>query len=305
MDEPQLDLARRRRPGRRAARRGGAPRATALFCDIDGTVSPIVSDPYRAVVPEPFRAALAALAPRLGLLAFVTGRDVRQAAAMVGLEGAAYVGLHGFDRMAPDGTVTRDPAAQPYVEAVQRMARRVRGLDAARLGLVVENKGPMLDLHYRQAADPAGHPGRARGRGAAAGARPWSRGGDGPLPGRAATARGGRQGHRGDGPSARRRRRWRRRRRDRRQRCEGAAPSRRPSSWATTSPTAPASPPSTEWARADSGDRRHSRRRAALAVAALTDETPRQVKDGADVWVAATPGDLRRARTALLEATRS
>ena len=91
----------------------GEPRATALFCDIDGTISPIVDDPYRAVVPESFRAALAALAPRLGLLAFVTGRDVRRAAAMVGIDGAAYVGLHGFDLMAPDGTVARDPSAEP------------------------------------------------------------------------------------------------------------------------------------------------------------------------------------------------
>jgi len=131
------------------------PRATALFCDIDGTISPIVSDPYRAVVPARFRAALAALAPRLGLLAVVTGRDVRQGASMVGVHGATYVGLHGFDVMAPDGTVSRDPSAAPYVERVQSMAARVAGLDAAGLGLVVENKGPMLDLHYRQAADPA------------------------------------------------------------------------------------------------------------------------------------------------------
>jgi trehalose 6-phosphate phosphatase len=140
-----------------AAARAAArePRATALFCDIDGTVSPIVSDPYAAVVPQAFRAILAALAPRLGLLAFVTGRDVRQAAAMVGVGDALYVGLHGFDVLAPDGAVSRDPAAEPYVDRVQAMARRVSTLDAEGLGLVVENKGPMLDLHYRRAPDPA------------------------------------------------------------------------------------------------------------------------------------------------------
>ena len=41
-----------------------------------------------------------------------------------------------------------------------------------------------------------------------------------------------------------------------------------------------------EWARASAA----GERRLALAVAALTDETPRQVRDDADVWVAATPG---------------
>ena len=96
------------------------PRATALFCDIDGTVSPIVADPYEAVVPDRVPRDLAALAPRLGLLAFVTGRDVRQAAAMVGVDGAAYVGLHGFDVLTPDGT--RGP--RPRGRALRRRASR-------------------------------------------------------------------------------------------------------------------------------------------------------------------------------------
>jgi trehalose 6-phosphate phosphatase len=278
-----------------------APQATALFCDIDGTISPIVPDPYRAVVPAPFRAALATLAPRLGLLAFVTGRDVRQAAAMVGLEGAAYVGLHGFDRMAPDGAVTRDPAAQPYVEAVQRMARRVRGLDAARLGLVVENKGPMLDLHYRQATDPQAtlaeleaevlRPARDLGLAVATGhflveLRPpvavdkgtavmsllrAGAGGDGAAPFRTAIFVG-----------------------DDLTDCTGFAAVH---GWARAG--AGAAPPARGAAGAGTvadeggadGDRAAPPlRRAALAVAALTEETPSQVKDGADVWVAATPG---------------
>jgi trehalose 6-phosphate phosphatase len=243
------------------------------------------------VVPEPFRAALAALAPRLGLLAFVTGRDVRQAAAMVGLTGAAYVGLHGFDRMAPDGAVTRDPAAQPYVDAVQRMARRVRGLDAARLGLVVENKGPMLDLHYRQAADPAAtlavleaevlRPARDLGLAVATGhflveLRPpvaidkgtavltLLRSGDGAATLRTALFLG-----------------------DDLTDCTGFAAVH-------------------EWARAgaEAASGAGSPPRTALAVAALTDETTPQVKDDADVWVAATPG-IYEVLTELLKATRA
>ncbi len=262
------------------------PRATALFCDVDGTVSPIVSDPYAAVVPETFRAALAALAPRLGLLAFVTGRDVRQAAAMVGVPGARYVGLHGFDLMGPDGTVIRDPSAEQYVERVQAMARRVRMLDAESLGLVVENKGPMLDLHYRQAPDPAAtlrlleaeilDPARQSGLAVATGhflveLRPPE-----PVSKGTATLRllaaGGPDGRPfetaiflGDDLTD----------------CTGfAAVHEWDDGDVDGAATAPAVP------------------RTALAVAALTDETPEQVKDDADVWVAATPGVyevLRRA----------
>lgn len=256
------------------------PRATALFCDVDGTVSPIVADPYAAVVPAAFRATLAALVPRLALLAFVTGRDVRQARAMVDVDGAAYVGLHGFDVLSADGTIARDPSAEPYIDAVQLMAGRLGELDAARLGLVVENKGPVLDLHYRRASDPAATlavleerilaPARELGLAVTTGHRlvelrppePVDKG-TAVLSLLAGTESSGRPVgvalFLGDDLTD----------------CHGFGAVH-------------------DWARAREGRR-------GLAVAALTDETPPQVRDEADVWVAATPGIaevLRRLRRA-------
>ena len=110
------------------------PHATALFCDIDGTISPIVADPYAATVPAAFRTVLANLAPRLGLLAFVTGRELLQGRAMVGVADAAYVGLHGLEVAEPGGEAHRAAAAEPYVAAVQEMrpARRPAGRSPAR-----------------------------------------------------------------------------------------------------------------------------------------------------------------------------
>jgi len=260
-----------------------APRATALFCDIDGTISPIVGDPYEAVVPDAFRAALATLAPRLGLLAFVTGRDVRQAQAMVGVEGATYVGLHGFDVLAADGTIVRDPSAAPYVEAVQRMARRVRALDADRLGLVVENKGPMLDLHYRKAADPAATlaeleteilaPARDLGLAVATGhflveLRPPE-----PVDKGSAVLRLLQEG------------------------AEGGAPLRTAAFLGDDLTDRHGFEAVHDWAAADPA-------RTALAVAALTAETPAAVTEEADVWVAATPG-IASVLERLVEATGS
>jgi trehalose 6-phosphate phosphatase len=127
------------------------PATTALFCDIDGTISPIVADPYAAVVPDEFRAALAKLAPRLGLLAFVTGRDVCRGRDMVGIQKATYVGTHGLETLLPDGAARTDPAAEPYVDDVQVIVRRAEALDAERLGLVLENKRTVLAVHYRRA----------------------------------------------------------------------------------------------------------------------------------------------------------
>jgi trehalose 6-phosphate phosphatase len=256
------------------------PRATALFSDVDGTVSPIVADPYAAIVPEEFRATLAALAPRLGLTAFVTGRDVRQGAGMVGVPGAWYVGLHGFDVLAPDGSLTRDPAADRWQDEVQAMVRRARMLDAESLGLVLEDKGPMLDLHYRRAPDPAAtldvlerevlRPARLRGLGIATGhfvveVRPPE-----PVSKGTATARllaGGAFATAvflGDDLTD----------------CTGFAAVRR-------------------WA--DEGAAAGQPRRA-FTVAAITGETPDEVREGGDVWVDATPGVLHVLRR-LLQAT--
>jgi trehalose 6-phosphate phosphatase len=257
------------------------PRASALFCDIDGTISPIVSDPYAAVVPQAFRATLAALAPRLGLLAFVTGRDVRHAAAMVGVGDAQYVGLHGFDVLTPDGTVNRDPAAAPYFDRVQTMAQRAATLDAESLGLVIEDKGPVLALHYRRASDPAAtlvvlereilQPARALGLALAGGhflveVRPpvaVSKG----TAARRLLDTGGRDGTQlrtalflGDDLTD----------------CTGFAAIH---AWAAEADD----PTRGRLGGVTSG-------RLALAVAALTDETPPQVRDEADVVVAATPG---------------
>ena len=282
------------------------PRATALFCDIDGTISPIVDDPYAAVVPDTFRTALTALAPRLGLLAFVTGRDVRQAAAMVGVAGASYVGLHGFDQMSPDGTVARDPAAEGYVDRVQTMARRVAALDAGRLGLVVENKGPMLDLHYRRAPDPAATvalleaeilgPARALGLAIATGhflveLRPPE-----PVSKGTAVRRLLRTGGRGEvalrtaifvGDDL--------------TDCTGFAAVHE---WAgEAQPVGEARSAARVRTHPVAADGDAPAGRVAVAVAALTDETPRQVADEADVVVAATPG-VYDVLTMLLEAVR-
>lgn len=242
------------------------PHATALFCDVDGTISPIVADPYEAIVPAEFRAALASLAPRLGLLAIVTGRDVATARRMVAVEGAAYAGLHGFQLLEPGGELRGAEGTQPYVGAVQELAAAAEeGVARRHPGIVVENKLTMVDVHYRKAADAEAArrdiettivtPARERGLAIATGhfvveVRP-------PLPLTKGTA------------------------------VAELLATRPHLSTAVvcgddlTDVTAFAAVRA--WAAVD-------RRRAGYAVAALTAETPPAVKAAADIWVAATPG---------------
>jgi trehalose 6-phosphate phosphatase len=133
-----------------------APRAGVLLCDIDGTVSPIVARPGDAKVPARFRDVLAGLTDRLGLVAFVTGRALADGRRMIPLEGAVYVGTHGLEIAERDGRVITEPQAERYVADVQRLAETIRtSLDCEALGIVLEDKRTMLAIHYRLAPDPA------------------------------------------------------------------------------------------------------------------------------------------------------
>jgi len=129
------------------------PAAAALFCDIDGTIAPLVPRPSDAVVPDRQRAALATLAPRLGLLCFVTGRAVLDGARLVRLKNAFYIGTHGLELMDPGGVVQTDPGADPYVPRAQAIVASLDPGELETLGIVLENKRSVLAAHYRLAED--------------------------------------------------------------------------------------------------------------------------------------------------------
>jgi trehalose 6-phosphate phosphatase len=130
------------------------PGASALLCDIDGTLAPIVPDPEDAAVPEDTRDVLRRLAGRYALVACVSGRRALEARWIVGVEELIYSGNHGLELLRPGAT---DPELDPGVAADARRARDFVGeLDAADVsaaGLRLESKGPIQALHWRGAAD--------------------------------------------------------------------------------------------------------------------------------------------------------
>lgn len=148
MSEPADDLA----SVVAAACRVLAPRPSGLFADIDGTLSPIVPVPDEAIVPAQTRAALAALAARLDLVAAVTGRAVEDARRMVGLDQIGYIGNHGIERW-QDGRVLIHPEAEPYAPRVGSTLRRLATLSPLP-GVLFEDKGATGTIHYRLAPAP-------------------------------------------------------------------------------------------------------------------------------------------------------
>lgn len=242
-----------------------APHAAALFCDIDGTISPIAPRPSEAGVSDSFRDLLARLVERIGLVAFVTGRLVEDGRRMIPLQGAVHVGAHGLETMAADGSVVEEPDAEPYVPIVHDLAEAAaRDLDCRALGIVIEDKRSVLALHYRLAPDPeaarvailtrVAAPATARGLTVASGhfvieLRPPLSYSKGTAVRRLLAA--------GDYTSAV---------------CCGDDLTDVTAFMAVR-----------EWGGSDA-------RRRTLAVAAITDETPQLVLDAADVLVRATPG---------------
>lgn len=123
-----------------------------LFCDVDGTLSPITPTPEEAIVPAATVAALERLGGRAALVAAVSGRPVREVRERLPLATLVIVGNHGFERWTRGETEI--PAdVRPYLESIDRLLAQVSdGLDLP--GVRIENKGPTATLHYRACADP-------------------------------------------------------------------------------------------------------------------------------------------------------
>ena len=131
-----------------------APHKAAIFCDIDGTLAPIVVRPEDARVPDATSRLLAAAGRRYALVACVTGRSVAEARRLVGVGSLAYVGVHGAETLAPRGTrPTLAPGLTRWEPRIRRFAASQdhRALRSARIRL--EDKGPIQAFHWRGAPD--------------------------------------------------------------------------------------------------------------------------------------------------------
>jgi trehalose 6-phosphate phosphatase len=139
------------------------PTVGAVLCDIDGTLAPIVDDPEAAVVPPEASAVLAELAGRYRLVACISGRRAEAARRMVGVEMLTYAGNHGLELLAPgDSTPHLAPELGHRGEAAAGFVARLDWGGLTRLGLRLEDKGPIQAIHWRGAPDEGTAGQRAR-----------------------------------------------------------------------------------------------------------------------------------------------
>ncbi|MEA2346582.1 MAG: trehalose 6-phosphate phosphatase [Thermoleophilaceae bacterium] len=131
------------------------PARAAVLFDIDGTIAPIVDKAEDAYVPPSTSSLLGQLARRYALVACVSGRSAAEARRMVGVGSILYVGMHGAERLGPGATQPQlRTELEPWTAKVREFTESVT--DGFRLlGIRIEDKGPIVALHWRRAPDEA------------------------------------------------------------------------------------------------------------------------------------------------------
>ncbi len=125
----------------------GRRRDIALFLDIDGTIAEIAPRPELAAVPNELRPILAVLSDALdGAVALVSGRTIADIDRMLPWANLAVAGTHGLERRRPGERV----ASAPADAGLRGVAAALRAFCDSRPGLILEDKGGAVALHYRQ-----------------------------------------------------------------------------------------------------------------------------------------------------------
>jgi trehalose 6-phosphate phosphatase len=130
------------------------PGSAALLLDVDGTLAPIVEDHDAARVPPETAAVLAKLAERYLLVACISGRHALDARRIVGLDQLVYAGNHGFELLLPGESQTSlDPRVSDSAGLAAEFTSQLDRDALGRLGIRLEDKGPIHAIHWRGASD--------------------------------------------------------------------------------------------------------------------------------------------------------
>ena len=81
----------------------------------------------------------------------ISGRPVTDVREMVGVEDMVYIGNHGLERWV-DGEVRYVEGVEEYMPRIEAVLNELKGLITIE-GVVLENKGPIASIHYRQCRD--------------------------------------------------------------------------------------------------------------------------------------------------------
>ena len=117
----------------------------ALFLDFDGTLAPLQDDPDTVALPNGGADFLVALNDALGgALVLISGRDIRDLSIRTP-KSIFRAGGHGLEVCFPG-----DVPSVERGDIAPELKAKVESIIAAHTGVRVEDKGPVLAVHFRQ-----------------------------------------------------------------------------------------------------------------------------------------------------------
>ncbi|MBE0425713.1 MAG: trehalose-phosphatase [Nitrospirae bacterium] len=120
----------------------------AVFLDYDGTLTPIVETPDRAIISEDMREAVIKLS-HYCTVGIISGRDLKDVQRMVNIDSIVYAGSHGFDISGPEGLNIKSQAGTEFLpvldKAEKELSEKLRFIE----GMLVERKKFAIAIHYR------------------------------------------------------------------------------------------------------------------------------------------------------------
>jgi trehalose 6-phosphate phosphatase len=126
----------------------------AHLFDFDGTLIPIAESPASVLVPPRLPALLSALRDRTGgAVAIISGRPIDELEYFLPVRGLALAGLHGLQH-----GLSGDQSARPAclsTKHLDALRPALRTFADRHSGLMIEDKGAALAIHYRVRPDLA------------------------------------------------------------------------------------------------------------------------------------------------------
>lgn len=129
-----------------------AGRRLAVFCDYDGTLTPIVERPEDARISPSMLSVLADLAETTPV-AIVSGRDLADVESMVGDDRFWFSGSHGFDVRTPSGERIEMDLGAAALPALDQATGALRAQVGRIQGAWLERKRFAIAVHYRATPD--------------------------------------------------------------------------------------------------------------------------------------------------------
>lgn len=127
-------------------------RKPLLVLDYDGTLSPIVSDPEKAILSGDMKEKLDQLSQVIQV-AVISGRDRKDVEEKVGLGHLIYAGSHGLDMAGPGELEIPEKVSGEILDSLKEAAGNLERKLGKVKGCLVESKKFAIAVHFRNVAE--------------------------------------------------------------------------------------------------------------------------------------------------------